>query len=223
MTGTYRTRFQSANARPALPRDRIRLITATRRRADVSTAKDRGSMPDLEVCDLDNYAENQDGFAASPCQSEYRHGDSRIAAESRSETPVNWAFPGERGDCAPAPGVVAYPGRGIATAWRATSQGTSQRSACCLGGTITRTRWITGSFVPAMTSESGGGSWMAFRRSAEISGNRRASLFPSTTTSWTPKNRRSTSSFPLPSCSNRVRHDHGKCQLSFFQLTTASE
>jgi hypothetical protein len=140
MTGTYRTRSQSANARPALPRDRIRLITTTRRRADVSAAKDRGSMPELQACDLDDYAENQDGFAASPCRSEYRHGDCRIATESRSETPVNWAFPGGRGDCAPAPGIIAYPGRGIAAASRPTSQGASLRSACCLGGTITRTR-----------------------------------------------------------------------------------
>jgi hypothetical protein len=74
MTGTYRTRSQSTNAILALPNDRIRLITATRHRADKSAAKDRGSMPDFQALDLDNYAENQDGFAATGCRSGYKHG-----------------------------------------------------------------------------------------------------------------------------------------------------
>jgi hypothetical protein len=97
-------------------------------------------MPDLQACDLDDYAENQDGFAAIGCRSECRHGDCRIAATSRSKITINWANPGEREGYTPALGMMVHPEREIAAVARATSQGTSLRSACCLGGTITRTR-----------------------------------------------------------------------------------
>lgn len=91
------------------------------------------------------------------------------------------------------------------------------RSACLRTVTFS----TAGSFSPARSAPPGGSSRIESSRRFEISGSSRPRRAPSTTTSNSPKTMRSVSGVPPPSCSKRVRHDQGKCQLRFCQLRTA--